>query len=46
MSQPPLTDAEIKQREERFRYTDLSHPLLKLLFNLQLPAKKQPGPDL
>ena len=42
MSQRPLTDDEKKQREERFRYTDLSHPLMQVLFQMQLPARKQP----
>lgn len=37
MSQPALTEAEIKEREERFRYTDKNHPLIQVLFRLQLP---------
>ena len=36
MSQPPLSDTEIKDREERFRYADLNHPLMQVLFNMQL----------
>lgn len=39
MSQPPLSDKEIKEREERFRYADLNHPLMQILFRLQLPSK-------
>lgn len=46
MSQPPLTEDELQQRQERFRYVDLDHPLMQLLFNLQLPQKKQPGQEL
>lgn len=37
MSQPALTEAEIKEREERFRYTDKTHPLIQVLLKLQLP---------
>lgn len=41
MNQPPLTEDELKQREERFRYVDLSHPLMQVLFHMQLPARDQ-----
>ncbi|WP_292439170.1 hypothetical protein [Methylophaga sp.] len=42
MSQSPLSEEERKKREERFRYVDLNHPLMQVLFQMQLPAKKQP----
>ncbi|MCX4192990.1 hypothetical protein [Methylophaga sp. OBS1] len=42
MSQPPLTEEEMKERQERFRYVDLNHPLMQVLFQMQSPAKKQP----
>lgn len=45
MSQPPLSDNELKRRQERFRYVDLEHPLMQVLFTMQLPAKKQPEQD-
>ncbi|MDH5357780.1 MAG: hypothetical protein OEY48_04540 [Gammaproteobacteria bacterium] len=35
-TQTKLTEQEYEQRQERFRYTDLSHPVMQLLFNLQL----------
>lgn len=41
MSQPTLSEQELKTREERFRYVDLNHPLMQVLFQMQLPAKKQ-----
>mgnify|MGYP000129701410 CR=1 FL=1 len=41
MSQPTLSEQELKKREERFRYVDLNHPLIQVLFQMQLPAKKQ-----
>lgn len=34
--QTELTEQEYQQRQERFRYTDLSHPVMQVLFNLQL----------
>jgi hypothetical protein len=40
MSQATLTEAEIKEREERFRYTDTNHPLIQVLFELKLPEPK------
>jgi hypothetical protein len=45
MSESTLTEAEIKDREERFRYTDTNHPLIKVLFNLQLPEYEPVGPE-
>jgi hypothetical protein len=45
MSQPALTEAEIKEREERFRYTDKSHPLIEVLFKLQLPDNLPVEPE-
>jgi len=32
----PLSEQEQAERKELFRYTDLSHPLMDTLFNLQL----------
>jgi hypothetical protein len=31
---PTLTDAQIAEREELFRHTDMSHPLIEYLFNI------------
>lgn len=45
MSQSALTEAEIKEREERFRYTDKNHPLIQVLFTLQLPENKVEEPE-
>ncbi len=45
MSQPALTEAEIKEREERFRYTDRTHPLIQVLFKLKLPENLPVGPE-
>lgn len=45
MSQRALTEAEIKEREERFRYTDRSHPLIQILFKLQLPENRPVEPE-
>ena len=39
MSQAPLSEAERQRRKERFRYVDLTHPLMQVLFDLQLPEK-------
>jgi hypothetical protein len=36
MSDLALTAEQKTEREERFRYVDLSHPLMQMLFNLQL----------
>lgn len=41
MSQSSLSEQELKKRQERFRYVDLNHPLMQVLFQMQLPAKKQ-----
>lgn len=45
MSQPALTEAEIKEREERFRYTDKAHPLIQVLLKLQLPKNQPVEPE-
>lgn len=42
MNPPPLSEDELKKREEQFRYTDLSHPLMQVLFHMQLPASTEP----
>jgi hypothetical protein len=31
-----LTDAQRQERDERFRYVDLTHPLMKALYEMQL----------
>ena len=36
-----LTEAEQAEREERFRYTDLNHPLMQVLFNMQLEVTSE-----
>jgi hypothetical protein len=43
MNQTTLSEEERKKREERFRYVDLNHPLMQVLFNMQLSADKEPG---
>ncbi len=43
MNQTTLNEEERKKREERFRYVDLNHPLMQVLFNMQLSADKEPG---
>lgn len=34
-NQTELTEEQIAEREERFRYTDRTHPLIQLLFHFQ-----------
>jgi hypothetical protein len=46
MSQSPLSEKELKKRKERFRYTDLSHPLIQVLFHMSLPVRKKTEQDL
>lgn len=41
MSESTLTDTEIAEREERFRYVDLDHPLMQVLFHMQLNKDRQ-----
>lgn len=31
-----LTEAQRQERDERFRYVDLTHPLMKALYEMQL----------
>lgn len=45
MSQATLSEEERKKREERFRYVDLSHPLMQVLFNMQLSSDQKPGTE-
>ena len=39
-TQPELTEQQREQRQERFRYTDLSHPVMQALFNMQLNSNQ------
>lgn len=32
------TEQQIEQRKELFRYTDLDHPVIQVLFDLQLDS--------
>ena len=41
MGESTMTDAEKAEREERFRYVDLNHPLMQVLFHMQLKAPEQ-----
>jgi len=41
MSESTLTDAERAEREERFRYVDLDHPLMQVLFHMRLDTERQ-----
>lgn len=34
--QKEMSEQEQEQRNELFRYTDLSHPLMQVLFNLKM----------
>ncbi len=36
-----LSEQEQTERKELFRYTDLSHPLMEKLFNLQLNSPSE-----
>jgi len=36
MADSTLSQEQLKEREERFRYVDLTHPLMKALFEMQL----------
>jgi hypothetical protein len=36
----PYTEEELKQRQELFRYTDMTHPLIQALFKLRLEASE------
>jgi hypothetical protein len=38
---PPISEEVLAEKRELFRYTDLSHPLIDLLFNLQLNQPTQ-----
>jgi len=38
MTESHLTEQEIESRKELFRYTDLSHPVMQILFALQLDS--------
>lgn len=39
-NQRELTEEQLAERKERFRYTDLSHPVMQVLFNMQLDLPK------
>ena len=41
ITQMPLTEQQREEREERFRYTDLEHPLMHVLFHMQLPLARE-----
>lgn len=36
--QSQYTEEELKKREELFRYTDLSHPVIQTLFDFKLDS--------
>jgi hypothetical protein len=38
-----LSEEKIAERKERFRYTNLEHPLMKLLFELEIPEPQIEG---
>ncbi|WP_273151068.1 hypothetical protein [Methylophaga thiooxydans] len=46
MSEPTTTDAQQAEKEERFRYVDLNHPLMQVLFNLELKTAQQQESDV
>lgn len=37
-----LSKEELEARQELFRYTDLAHPVMHVLFELQLDAAQSP----
>lgn len=41
-----LTEQENTDRKELFRYTDLSHPVMQVLFELQLDDPNSPSMEL
>lgn len=38
-------ESKLQERVELFRYTDLTHPLMQVLFNLQLKKSAPPETD-
>jgi len=38
MTESNLTEQEHKARQELFRYTDLSHPVMQAMFDLQVES--------
>ncbi|WP_438969952.1 hypothetical protein [Methylophaga sp.] len=36
MTQARLTEAQQAERKERFRYVDLNHPLMQILFHIEI----------
>jgi len=45
MTEPTMTEAQQAEREERFRYVDLSHPLMQVLFQMQLNINLPQEPE-
>lgn len=43
MADTSMTEAQQAERQERFRYVDLNHPLMQVLLTMQieLPAPQQ-----
>jgi len=40
MSESTTTDAQQAEKEERFRYVDLNHPLMQVLFHMELKIEQ------
>lgn len=36
-----LTETQRQERDERFRYVDLTHPLMKALYEMQLDLENE-----
>ena len=42
MAESNLTEQDIEVRKELFRYTDLTHPVMKILFELKPETTSSP----
>lgn len=46
MSEATTTDAQEAEKEERFRYVDLNHPLMQVLFQMELKVDQPQESDV
>ncbi len=40
MAESTMTDSQRAEKEERFRYVDLEHPLMQVLFQMEIDTDK------
>ncbi len=40
MADSTMTDSQRAEKEERFRYVDLNHPLMQVLFQMEINVDK------